>query len=273
MVGLLRNISTVPTLALLTTFRGQHHDLRRTRLLLPAAGPQRGLRRPRRVLAAPAAIHGPSPAAALLAARRPRPGRRHGPLRPRSPLALRWPAGRRLPHRKPRPRRVDHRRRRLRKAGPAAVDGGLRLPRRQPSGGDGLRRHRSGAPPPHPVHGSQRWLHRRLLPAPPGTNPRPSPRARMVVPQQDGRRRRQAGTGDPRPRPVGPAIHALSPEPLRPLPRVDWARLRPFVGGCDRAGNSRVLHSRRGRIARRLPRRVARAAHLDGPFPPMSMWS
>ena len=46
MVGPIRNISTVPTLALLTTFRGQHHDLRRTRLLLPAAGPQRGFADP-----------------------------------------------------------------------------------------------------------------------------------------------------------------------------------------------------------------------------------
>ena len=104
------------------------------------------------------------------------------------------------------------------------------FPRRQPGGGDGLRRRRPGPPAPHPLHGPERRLGRRLLPAASGADPGAGAGARVVVPRQDGRRRRQAGTGDPRPRPVGPAVRALPPAPLRPLPRVDGARVRPPCG-------------------------------------------
>ena len=57
----------------------------------------------------------------------------------------------------------------------------------------------------------------------------------------------------------------------RPLydlsPEWTGARVRPPVGGRGRAGYPRVLHHRRRRHARRVPRRAARPAGLDGPLP------
>ena len=56
------------------------------------------------------------------------------------------------------------------------------------------------------------------------------------------------------------SLYDLSPEWTGPDFDPLWAAVAEL-------GNSRVLHPRRSRIARRLPRRVARAAHLDGPLP------
>ena len=55
-------------------------------------------------------------------------------------------------------------------------------------------------------------------------------------------------------------LYDLSPEWTGP-------NFDPLWADRSRVGDPHVLHPRRSQLARRLPQRVARAAHLDGPLP------